>query len=253
MRKLFFILPILAITIIFFSCGKAEKKRYMIARVESWEPLDLYGSEKSLNGLLDDVLQQITDEEGVRFQIVTGEHQNFQQLLEKKEIDGVLTTFSVTPITARKFGFSDPFFVSGPVIVVNSLSRFRTIADLKNAEVGVDRNIFYSIPETPNPDWILRPYDSVYSALDKVAGGGLDGVVLNFVIAARLSHGLYAGKIRTLLPPLVTFTVRLVVRKDENSELVDLVNKGLEKLKASGLYDKMLAYWGLENALPQNR
>ncbi len=253
MKKLLFLLPILALALLLFSCGKAEKKNYVIARVSSWDPLDLYGSEQSLNGLLDDILQQITDQYGVKFQVITSQHQNYQQLIEDKGFDGVLTTFEVTPITARKFGYSDPFFVSGPVVAVNSLSRFRSVSDLKNAEIGVDRNVFYSIPEGQNPDWILRPYDSVFTALDKVATSGLDGVILNFVIASRLSRGLYAGKLRILLPPLITFTVRLVVRKGEDSELIEMINSELERLKEGDLYDKMLAYWGLENALPANR
>ncbi len=239
--------------VIFSGCSsKPEiKKKYVIARVNSWEPLDLYGADKSLAAFLDDFFQQISHEEQASFQIVSGENQSPQHLLESNRYDGVLTAMSITPATRNKYDFSDPLFISGPVIVVSRFSKYKSVADLTNAEIGIDRNIFYSITESPNPDWILKPYDSVFPAIERVASNDLDGVVMNFILASRLSKGLYSGRIRLLLPPLVTYSVRLVVPKGENAGLLELVNSGLSKLKKSGLYDKILTYWGLDNALPQ--
>lgn len=209
----------------------------------------MYGADESLRGFSDDLLYQTMSAAGVPIKIISIDTMTPGQILESKLADVVLTAHPITPSSGKQYDFSDPYFMSGPVVVVAKNSPYMTLKDLQSGEIGVDRNLPLSISEEATARYILRPYESVFIALEDVVNGTLDGAAVNFILATRFSKGFYQGKIKILLPPVVPQGVRCMVIKGKNQEFIEAFNQQLLILRKSKTYDKILDYWGLGNSL----
>lgn len=223
---------------------------YVIAYPRSWNNIQLYGTEQSVIGFSSDLLYEIAGTVNMKIRLIMADADSFPALLEGGEVDGVLTAISVDTASKAFYDFSIPYFVSGTVVVVAANSPYTKINELKNAIIAYDYNAGAEVTLGAKNSWLLKPYDSVTMALEEVVDGKIDGMILNFINASRLTRSLFRAKIRVLMPPLSTQNVRLAVRKGKNRELIELFDKGVVTYVKSGQYKALLDYWGIESQLP---
>lgn len=232
---------------------RSSEKRttpYIIAYPRGWNNIQLYGTEQSVIGFSSDLLYEIASTVNIQVKLIMADAETFPALLDSGQVDGVLTAIPVDTASLEFYEFTIPYFVSGTVVVVGSTSQYTKTNELKNAVIAYDYNEGAEVTLGAKNSWLLRPYDSVTVALEDVVTGKVDGMILNFINASRLNRSLYRGKIRLLMPPLVTQNVRLAVRRGKNHELIELFNKGVLKYVKSGQYKELLDYWGIESQLP---
>lgn len=246
----------LAICLCFVACSTSSKKRtepYIIAYPSTWKNIQLYGTEQNVVGFSSDLIYEIAKKMGVQARLVMENQDSFPTLLENGKVDAVLTTLSSNPATDKFYEFSNPYFVTGIVVVVASNSVYTKMSDLKNVEIAYDTGEGLDLGLGVKTSWIFKPYDSTSKAIDDVISGKVDGMVLRFINASRLCKSLYRTSIRILLPPLVIENVRIAVRRGKNSELIELFNKGVESYIKSGEYKELLEYWGIDSQLPAGK
>lgn len=230
---------------------KVEKKSlYTIAYPINWREIQLYGTEQSVIGFSSDLMFEIAKQVDIKIQLVPARVDEFPSLLESGAIDAILTAMPVTTISERFYEFSIPYFITGSVVIVGAQSRHTTSTELKNAEIGFDRTDGSEIIVGTKTTWVLRPYDSYAMGIEDVIKGKIDGMVMNYINASRISQSLYRSKIKILLPPLVIQNVRLAVRRGKNQALIQLFDEGVRKYVRSGSYKGLLKYWGIESPLP---
>jgi ABC-type amino acid transport substrate-binding protein len=249
----FFVACVLA----FFGFGCSFHKRssikdtpYIIAQPSSWQNIKLYGTEQSMTGFTSDLLFEIAQSAGIQIRIIKIDPSLFKDLLETNKIDGVLTATPVDAISEQFYEFTNPYFVTGTVVVVASTASYTKTDDLKNAQIGYDTSEGVDIVLKAKPSWLLKPYDNPSMMMEDLLAGKLDGVVMHLINALRMNKNYFKSKIRILPPPLVTQTVRLAVRRGRNHELVVLFNKGVSEYVKSGKYKNLLDYWGIETYTP---
>ncbi|MDB6081329.1 MAG: putative bacterial extracellular solute-binding protein, partial [Chlamydiia bacterium] len=122
---------------------------------------------------------------------------------------------------------------------------YTSLKDMNGKELGFERGYIWALQIKDSTSSIFRPYDDVTSAIDDLIASHLDGVIVDALVGYRLASGLYRGSLRAAGPPIIPLGIRLIVKKGKNEELVTLFNQGLAELKKSGLYEKVLRYWGL--------
>ncbi|MBC7225554.1 MAG: transporter substrate-binding domain-containing protein, partial [Anaerolineae bacterium] len=90
----------------------------------------------------------------------------------------------------------------------------------------------------------LKEYDTIDLALLDLVNGNIDAVVVDTPVAAdyALASETFKGKLKIVGEPFTEEYYGLVVRKGE-TELLNLFNEGLKKIKASGKYDEIYAKW----------
>lgn len=209
----------------------------------------MYGADEALRGFSDDLIYQAMSAAGLPVKIISIDSMTPTQILDAKMADVVLTAHPITPSSTKLYDFSNPYFVSGPVVVVAKNAPYTSLKDLQTGEIAIDRNVPLAISEEATAHYILRPYESVFLAIEDVVKGKLDGAVVNFILATRFARGFYEGKIKILLPPVIPLGVRCMVKKGMHQEFMQAFNEQLLALRKSKNYDKMLAYWGLGNGL----
>jgi len=226
-----------------------KRSYYTIAYPSRWQNIPLYGTEQNVTGFSSELLYGIAREAGITVRLVMRDSSTFSSLLERGEVDAVLTAMSVNNMTKQFFDFTEPYFVSGTVVVVRSTSPYKFTGEMENVEIAFDRAEGADIVIGAKSSWLLRPYDSPFHALDNLLDGKIDGMILNFINAKRLQQSLYRSKLRILTPPLVTQNIRIAVSQGENHDLIELLNEGIQKYVKSSKYSQLLEYWGIQSQL----
>lgn len=232
---------------------KIEKRTtpYIIAYPSRWSNIQLYGTEQSVIGFSSDLLFEIARTADIPIRLVMANDEKFPSLLEEGKVDGVLTSLPNDIVTEQFYEFSDPYFISGYVIVVAANSAFQTPDDMKNCILGYDFGEGVQSTLGTKNVIALKSYDSVTKGLDEMIAGTVDGIVLNFLNASRLKRSLYRSRIRILLPPVSIQALRLAVMRGSNHELIKSFDAGIQKFVKSGKYKELLEYWGIDSELPR--
>jgi len=224
---------------------KHKKTTYVVARTTAWEKTSLHGLETNLVGFADDLLAEISKVEKVQILPVEGNKVMPLAPLDQQDIDGVLSCIEPTFDLQQQYLFSEPFFTTGPVLVVLKNAPYKSWQDLEGKEIGVERDYFFATSLQDAVSSVFHPYNDVDSAVQDLLEGSLDGIIIDAVVAYKLISGPDRGKLTMLPQPLKPFYCRLVVKKGKSDELMTLFNHGLKSLKESGLFTKMLTYWDL--------
>lgn len=249
LRIVFFLLLILITDV---SCSRNARKRttpYVIAQNNAWEFLNLYEKEKNITGFSDDLLAEISKIEKIDIQTVATNKTPIVSLLRQNGIDGVLSALAPDEQNMRRYDFSVPYFVLGPVLVVRQNDPAHTLEEMGHREIGFERGYFWALQLANTTDAIFDPYNDVMPAFDDLKRGVIDGLIVDSMVAYRVVGSTYKGILRVAGPPLASVAIRLIVQKGKNKELLDHFNHGLEAVKKSGLYLKILRYWDLFDAM----
>lgn len=247
-----FRLLIVSLLVSLVSCKSAPEKRatpYDIARPSNWETINLAGSGKKLTGFSDDLLYEIAQIEQFSVRIHPVDRDLAFSQLNQGTVDGILTGLIPDEQNRQYYHFSEPYFVTGPVLLVRINSPYQNLQDLTGREIGFSRLYSWALKSQDTVGPIFRPYDDLERSLDDLKTGHIDGLILDAVTAYSTVSGPYRYSLRIASKPLLTMGVRLVVKAGGKAEeLIPLFNKGLEEVKKAGLYPKMLRYWGLFDA-----
>jgi ABC-type amino acid transport substrate-binding protein len=242
------VLRFLLVLLLAASCSfgiHKKKTSFVIARSTSWEHAELYGLEKNLSGFIEDLLDDMAKQENIQIRLVVQDQYSLLSYLEREEIDGVLTMFEPDSSQKEQYRFSEPFFVFGPVLVVRAGATYKSLKDMKDRQVGIERHFFPAVSSKENSSSIFVPYDTPKAALEALLNSEVDGIIIDAAIAYKLYSGADRDKIQIVGKPLRPYAFRLVTRKGKSDELVDYFNHALITLKSTGLYYKILKYWGL--------
>jgi polar amino acid transport system substrate-binding protein len=225
--------------------GKREIKTYRIFSSTKWEGVNLHGSEKSLQGFSEDLFYEVAKREDFKVEFNVAINSLSLQLLDKKQVDAILTTQVPTPRNEKTYLFSEPFFSFGPVLLIRSKDTFSGYEALKHKVIGFERSWESTLMAQADSGYIFKPYDQVIALVEDLLNGKLDAIILDSIYAHQLGSGLYLDKIKVVaaLPNAVEF--RLVVKRGKNDELIALFNRGLADLKEESTYQKILNYWAL--------
>ena len=241
---------LIAITLtVFASCfcsrKSARTEPYRIMRGSGWDNFYLHGMEKQVQGLSDDLLFEISRVEKLRIQIDSYEGIAPLSLLDKKYIDGVLSSIAPTPQNMKDYLFSDPYFAEGPVIVTRSGEEAASLNALQGRLVGVERGYLWALEQSGSNTAVFQAYDNIGQMIEDLLNEKIDAMIIDSVVAMQLARGLYIKKIQVSSSPLQVIGIRLVVKRGKSEELINDFNQGLILLKEKGTYQRMLRYWGL--------
>lgn len=226
------------------SCRLA-KKHYLIGVDSSWYPLELMGKESNVSAFSIELLKEISKVEGIYFKRVNKNWDDLLKSLLDGECDGVLTSFYPYIFRLSQYRFSKLFLQTGPVLIVRARESIDALGEFKGKEIVVDTQANKALFVQLYPGSIVRYYASIPKALNQLINNTIDGVLVGVIPANTFVQNLYFGKVKIALKPLDNRGLRLVTLPEQDQELIDRFNKGLEKVRKSGSYDALLKKWNL--------
>jgi polar amino acid transport system substrate-binding protein len=185
---------------------------YKIGRDSTWYPLDLRGKEQAMVGFSNDLIKAIAAEQGFKAVVFeVGPYALFDGL-DIGNYEAVLSSLTPNPINLKRYGFSDPFYLVGPVLVVNEDSNISSLKGMTGKIMGIESGALqvFNIPEPP--DIVIIPYDTAAVALENLDQKVIDGVLVDALRAYVWTDGFYAGRLKVVTAPLTYIGFSLVTR-----------------------------------------
>lgn len=221
---------------------------YHVGRDSTWYPVDLRGKEKNMQGFANDLMQSIADDQGFRVQVFEVGRNALFDGLNTKKYDAVLSSLTPNVVNRKSYGFSDPFYLVGPVLVVPYESSVKSLEGMKGKILGVTSGSkhIYNIQDAPNV--VVIPYDSVKVVLEKLDENIIDGAIVDALRAHVATDGYYFDRLKVATSPVSDRGIRLITRNDPGPlRFISQFNEGLAKMKANGVYYELVDKWGLIN------
>ena len=247
MKKIMIAAVTLLSLLMLFSCAKKEEsaKVYVFATDATWPPLEYIDESGNLTGFEVELVPMIGEKVGVKMEAKNIPWDTIFAGLANGQYDGVASGVSVTEDRKKTMDFSTPILQAGQVMIVRNDSKVKGAEDMKGLRVGVQIGTTGDLV-LDDYDVTRKQYDDIGLAIQDMLNGNLDACVCDSLIASDyvLANENYKNRLKVAGEPFTEEDIAIAVKKG-NSELLGLVNKGLEMMKADGSYDALKAKWNL--------
>ena len=245
-RFLTAVLVIAASTACVFAGGSAEKTDgYVFATDATWPPFEFIDENGNLTGFEVELMPLIGEHVGVTMTVENIPWDTIFAGLANGQYDGVASGVTITEERKMSMDFSTPIASQGQVVIVMTESDVQSVNDLAGRKVGVQIG---TTGDFALDDYNVekRQYDDIGLAILDMVNGNIDACVCDSIIASDfvLANENYKGMLRTAGEPFTSEEIAIAVKKG-NTELLNLINEGLEAMKADGSYDELKAKWNL--------
>ena len=221
--------------------GAASGKKYIINTDTTFAPFEFENEKGEMVGIDLDILQAIAQDQGFEYEVVPVGFSAAVTALEAGECDGVIAGMSITDERVQKYDFSEPYYDSGVGMAVLADSDITSYDQLKDqkvaAKIGTEGCTFAeSIAEQYGFE--VTQYESSSDMYQAVLAGEAVAYFEDYpVIGYEISRGL---GLTLPTPKEKGSSYGFATLKGATPELVEMFNKGLENIKASGRYDEIL-------------
>lgn len=175
------------------------------------------------------------DENQVELVPVTGG--NRIPFLQSQKIDIIIATMTITDERRQVVEFSEPYFMSGSLLLVPQTSAARGLEDMAGKTVAIIQG---SIQDKDVAD--LQPkanrirFASVPEAVLAVKDGRVDAFVYDDIVVLAVAKN--NPDLKAVGKPLVPRPYGIAVRKGD-TEFINWVNAELRKMQSDGTYDRL--------------
>ena len=247
MKKYAFIaIALLLLPLTLFASGATEEKsEYVFATDATWPPFEYIDEAGNLTGFEVELVPMIGEAVGKTFVVQNIPWDTIFAGLANGQYDGVASGVTVTEERKQTMDFSMPIASQGQVVVVITGSDIQSADDLTGKSVGVQIGTTGDFA-LDDYDVNRRQYDDIGLAIQDMINGNLDACVCDSIIASDfvLANENYAGMLRVAGEPFTDEEIAIAVKKG-NTELLDLVNQGLQAMMDDGSFDALKAKWNI--------
>ena len=195
-----------------------------------------------------DLAKKIAKDLGVTAEFVPVTAQTRGPLLDNKQVDAVIATFTITPERQKSYNFTKPYFTDEIGFLVNKASGFKSVNDLDGKTIGVaqsastkteleklgkEKGLSFKYSE-------LSDYPTLKTAL---TSGRIDA----FSVDKSILSG-YVDNVTVIMGDGFASQEYGIATKKSNTELADYLDKEIKTLKANGELKKMTDKYDLKDA-----
>ncbi|MCD8089909.1 MAG: transporter substrate-binding domain-containing protein [Clostridiales bacterium] len=222
--------------------AEANGTVYIIGTDTTFAPFEFQDVDGNQIGIDMDLLAAIAADQGFEYEINVLGFNAAVQALEANQVDGVIAGMSITDERKEKFDFSDPYFDSGVIMGVAADSEISSYEELAGQKVAVKQGTEGSAFAESIADeygFEMVTFDDSSMMYEDVMAGNTVACFEDYpVLGYAINQGL---ALKTVTEKEQGSSYGFAVHKDENAELLEMFNAGLENIKASGEYDEILA------------
>ena len=228
--------------------GTEEKTEYVFATDATWPPFEYIDENGNLTGFEVELVPMIGEAVGETFVVENIPWDTIFAGLRNGQYDGVASGVTITEERKATIDFSTPINNQGQVLIIptGKAASIASIEDLpEGAKVGVQIGTTGDFALEAYPVEIRR-YDDIGLAIEDMLNGNLDGAVCDSLIASDfvLKNENYADLLTVAGEPFTSEEIAIGVQKG-NTELLDMINEGLQILMDNGEFDALKAKRGI--------
>lgn len=249
MKRILFVVSILMFAIL--SCGKSNDgnasaegkgKKYIIATDTSFPPFE-YKENNEYVGIDIDLIKKIAETEGFEIELKPMDFGGIIAALQSGQIDGAIAGASITEERRNSVDFSEPYYDSGVVTVVNkSNTTIKSVDDLAGKNLAVKNGTEGAkyAEDKLKGKVNVRVYEDSVSMYKAVENNQTDAAFEDLPVAGYTIKITPDSKLKIATDRLTSSSYGFMVKKGANQELLAKFNSGLKKLKENGEYNKIV-------------
>lgn len=189
-----------------------------------------------------DLGNAVARELGVKPRWINAAFDGIFPALQNNIFDAVMSSVTITPERSASMLFSDPYYDSGQLIVVNQDRQgITTPDDLKEKTVGVQINTTAQFDLEKRDGVKVAKYNTIDLALLDLRNKRIDAVVIDAPVAKYMIFQSFRD-LRTVGRRFTDEKFGIAVAQDSDDLRLE-INKALKKIKETGEYDRIHEKW----------
>lgn len=250
-RILLSTLMVLVAVSLLFAGGRQEQpadgpRVITVATDATWPPMQFVDRNQNIVGFDIDLINAVAAAAGFEVVIQNTAWDGIFAGLANRDYDAVISSVTITEERKATMDFSIPYINAGQVLIVHQSepANVTRLQDLVGRSVGAQIGTTGSFEVQRVSGVDLRTYDELGMAIEDLAQQRIAGVVADTPIAAdfALQNENYSRVLKIVGEPFTEEFYGVAVRKG-NSEVLDLINKGLEIVLNDGTAEELEAKW----------
>lgn len=248
MKKI--ILAVLSAATLFsmVSCKKTSEEKFILGLDAAFPPLGFTEANGEIVGYDIDLGKEVAKRLGLKFEAKPINWEAKEMELSSGSIDCIWNGFTITEKRVNEMSFSKPYLNNDQVLIVRKDSGINSLSDAAGKLIGAQAGSSAEDAINHNEEFKsslkkVIPYEDNLTALTDLEVGGVDGVVMDSVVA---KYTITTGNL-----PLVVLEESLAkeaygigFRKDEKgAKLRDDVQKTLEEMAKDGTVAEISKKW----------
>ena len=226
-------------------CGSAwAETKIVFATDATWPPMEFVNAQKQIVGFSIDFLKAAGKEVGFTPVFKNTAWDGIFAGLAAGKYDAISSSVSITEQRKKAMDFSEPYFTVHQALIVPKSSSAKTLADLKGKKVGgqIGTTGYFAIKAAKGI--VPKSYDEIGLAMEDLNVGRIAAVVCDDPVAANYALDKYKDKLKiaAILKTDKVENYGFAVKKG-NKKVLDLLNKGIEAVKAKGIDQQLQKKW----------
>lgn len=200
MKKIFMLCAMIALLLPLVSCKKGSSKGdnslsalkergvFVLGLDDSFPPLGFRDENNNIVGYDIDLAKEVASRLGVQFKAQPIDWDSKEQELSTGKIDCIWNGFTVTEERRKSLSVTKPYLKNAQILVVKSSSNIKKLDDMAGKKIALQNGSSAedAVNDTPKfKDSLTEivPYENNLLCLNDLLIGGVDGVVMDSVVA----------------------------------------------------------------------
>ena len=224
----------------------AADQEIIFATDATWPPMEFVDANKEIVGYAIDFMNAAGKEAGFTPVFKAVAWDGIFAGLGVNKYDAICSSVSITDERKKVMDFSEPYFKVRQALVVSADSTATSLEDLVGKKVGSQISTTGTFAVKKAEGVISKTYDEVGLAIEDLYNGRIDAVVCDDPVAANyaLANEKYKAKLK-IAAVIETGDVEYygIAVKKGNKKVLDLLDKGIQAVKAKGLDKEFQKKW----------
>ncbi len=224
-----------------------DYEQIVVGLDDTFAPMGFRDENGNLTGLDVDLMEAVSAEIGIPFQLQPIDWSMKETELNNKSIDLIWNGYTITPARQEAVLFSEPYLKNRQVVVTMADSDIKTLADLSGKQIGAQAessavDAIDTKPEIKDTFGNLVTLETNDLCLRDMEAGRIDAVVADEVILRYYISQKGEEKYRILDEDFGDEEYGIGARK-EDEDLIKAVNNALDTLKENGKAGEISKKW----------
>lgn len=240
------VLAVLALMLTAVGCGGGEKQQKLVVSFEpTFAPFESTDDNGNFVGFDIDLIKAVAEAEGLEIELKSLGFDGLIPALQTGQVDIAISGMSIKPERMEKVDFSTPYYDAGLSIVVqegnNDISSFEDLAGKKLAAQIGTTGASKANEAAEQLNATVKNFNTNDLVFMELINGAADAVITDLPVAKDFINKKGAGQVK-IVAELDGESYGIAVAKG-NTELLEKINSGLQKIKENGQYAEIYKKW----------
>ena len=233
---------VITLSLFLAACGSSTGSgssgdKLVVATDATYAPMEYMDDSGNIVGIDIDIVDAIAEAAGIEVEYKNYGWEPLFAAVENGEVDFAVSSITITDDRKESFDFTDPYFVANQVILVPANSDVESFEELKGKKVAVQINttgheVVKGLLGKTSSD-IVAP-KTMPLAITEMLNGNADAAVGDNSVVLEYVKNNPDVELEIIEDDSFEKEYYGLMVKKGNSEIIDLLNEGIQKIKEDG-------------------